>query len=105
MRNYDTTNHKPYPRVTEISIEYPESGVPRIEYVERMAVVDSDDVVRHLAVQPTRHILDLSAITEPVQVVNPSTNQPIPGQMVTSQQMVLGLLAFLRADQLRRDAQ
>lgn len=103
-RNYDTTNHKSYPRITEVNIEYGESGRPVIEYVERMAIVDGDSRVQHLAVQPTRHTLDLGSITEPVQVVHPDTGTPIPGQTVTSQQIMLGLLAFLRADQMRRDA-
>jgi hypothetical protein len=38
-----------------------------------------------------------------VQLVNPATGEYIPGQFVTKQQVMLSLLAFLRADQLRRD--
>ena len=103
-RNYDTTNSLPYPRITDISISYGTDGVPRIEYVEQMAIVDSNGQVHHIGGSASRHPLDLTAITEPVQVVHPATGQPIPGQTVTSQQVMLGLLAFLRADQLRRDA-
>ena len=103
-RNYDTTNHKSYPRITEVNIEYGESGRPVIEYVERMAIVDGDGQVRHIDSGATRHTLDLASITEPVQVVHPATGVPIPGQTVTSQQLMLSMLAFLRADQVLRDA-
>lgn len=102
-RNYDTTNSKPYPRVARVEITYSEAGTPCIEYVEQMAIVDADSKVQHLAVQPTRHALDLATIGEPVQIVHPTTGQQI-GQTVTSQQLMLGLLAFLRTDQVRRDA-
>ena len=104
MRNYDTTNHKPYFRVARVEISYSEAGVPGIEYIEQVAIVDGDNRVQHLSAQPSRHVLSLGQITEPVQIVHPATGQPIPGQTVTSQQLMLGLLAFLRADQVRRDA-
>lgn len=103
QRNYDTTGHKPYPRITEVKITYSESGVPDIEYVEQMAVVDGNHNVQHIGSGATRHVLDMASITEPVQIVHPETGLPIPGQSVTSQQSMLGLLAFLRADQVRRD--
>lgn len=99
-RNYDTTTHKPYPRITEVNIEYAESGRPAIEYVERMAIVDGDGKVRHIDSGAKRHTLDLAAVTKLVQVVYLVTGELIPGQTVTSQQLMLGLLAFLRADQL-----
>lgn len=104
-RNYDTTGHKPYPRITKIDITYSEAGIPAIEYVEQTAVVDGNGSVQHIGAGATRHTLDLASVTEPVQIVHPATGLPIPGQTVTSQQLMLGLLAFLRADQVRRDAQ
>jgi hypothetical protein len=103
MRNYDTTTGTPYPRVPKIEIEYSESGVPRVEYMECMAILDSDGIVRHLDGPLTRNVLDLAGISEPVQVVNPTTGEPILGQTATVQQIMLALLAFLRADQKRRD--
>lgn len=103
MRNYDTTNHRPYPRVTAISIQYSAAGVPLIEYIEQMAVVDGTGTVQHIDVPSSRHILDLAAITEPVQMVYPATGKAIPGKSVTSEDLQLGILAFLRADQKRRD--
>lgn len=103
-RNYDTTTQNPYPRITEVTISYPQSGDPTVEYVERMAIVDGSKNVQHLDNGSTINVLDLAAINEPVQIVNPATGQPILGMAVTRQQVMLGLLAFLRADQLRRDA-
>ncbi len=104
-RNYDTTTHKPYPRVTRVEIDYSQQGLPTLQYVERMAVVDGENHVQHIDAGATRHTLDLASITEPVKLVHPSTGAEIAGQTVTSQSLMLGLLAFLRADQMRRDAQ
>lgn len=103
MRNYDTTNGLPYPRVSRIEIDYAEDGTPRVEYVERMAIVDTGGSVRHIDSGVSRHRLDLAAISEPVQMVNPATGEEIPGQTTTVQQTMLALLAFLRADQNLRD--
>jgi hypothetical protein len=103
-RNYDTTNSRPYPRVTKIEILYPSNGVPQITYVEQMAIVDGDGAVQHLSQGATAHVLDLSLIPQPVQVVHPDTDAQIPGLTVTVDDAELHLLAFLRADQKRRDA-
>lgn len=102
-RNYDTTASKPYPRVTAISIRYPTNGVPLIDYVEQMAIVDGDGMVQHLEGGSTSHSLDLSQITQPVQAVDPATGADIPGLTFTSNTVMLGLLAFLRTDQKRRE--
>ena len=104
-RNYDTTDHKPYPRVPRLTISYSPSGVPSIEYIEAIAVVDGNNQVQQLDGNTSSHVMDLASITEPVQIVHPATGQAIPGQTITSQALMLGILAFLRADQLRRDAQ
>ena len=103
MRNYDTTSGLPYPRISRIEIDYAEDGTPRVEYVERMAIVDTGGSVRHIEASVTRHVLDLALISEPVQMVDPATGQAIPGQTTTVVQTMLALLAFLRADQLLRD--
>lgn len=104
MRNYDTTKGLPYPRITQINITYSENGKPTIEYTERTAIVDASGSVQHIDSGATRHVLNLDAITEPVQIVNPATGEAIPGMTTTGRQVMLSLLAFLRADQKRRDA-
>ena len=107
MRNYDTTTHKPYPRVTRIVIEYPESGIPVVTYDEHTAIVDGDNRVQMLAATGQQHVLliDPAKFAEPIQIVHPSTGADIPGQSITLQQIMLGVTAVVRADQLRRDAE
>ncbi len=102
-RNYDTTTKKPYPRVTQITIKYPTNGVPQVDYLEQMAIVDGDGMVRHLEGGATSHTLALSLITQPVVEREPATGAEAPGVTHTSDSVMRGLLAFLRADQLRRD--
>lgn len=103
-RNYDTTSHKPYPRVTLIEIKYDRAGVPSAEYIEQLAVVDGNGEIQHIDESASRYALEFGLITEPVQLVSPVTGEAIPGKFTTTQDLMLGLLAFLRADQLRRDA-
>ncbi len=103
-RNYNTTTKTPYPRVVSINIHYPANGIPEVSYVEQMAIVDASGAVHHLADCATTHPLDLLAILQPVRAVDPSTGADIPGMTFTSDAVMVGLLAFLRADQKRRDA-
>ena len=102
-RNYDTTTKKPYPRVTQINIKYTAAGVPLIDYLEQMAIVDGDNMVRHLEGGATSHTLDLTQLTQPVIERDPATGAEVPGVTHTADSVMRGLLAFLRADQLRRD--
>lgn len=102
-RNYDTTNKRPYPRVTTVILRYPTTGVPMIEYVEQQAIVDADNVVRHLEGGVSSQTLDLTQITQPVQAVNPTTGADIPGLTYTADQVMLGILAFIRANQKKLD--
>jgi hypothetical protein len=104
-RNYDTTGHKLFPRVPEIRIFYPPDGTPRVKYLECTALVDGDGKVRHTDAGASEHIIDLEKITEPVQCVRPDTGEPIQGMAVTRGQLMLSLLAFIRADQKRRDSE
>lgn len=102
-RNYDTTNHKPYPRVSRLEIDYATDGTPNVQYVEQMAIVDGAGKVRHIEGTASRHVLDPSILAAPAQVVDPDTGVPIEGETVTTNQLMLGLLAYLRADQVQRD--
>jgi hypothetical protein len=104
-RNYDTTQHKIYPRVPSVTMQYAESGIPVVEYTERDAVVDGDGAVRHINGGGIQVAMQFDALPDTVQCVNPATGESIPGMMVTKQQVMLGVLAFVRADQLRRDAE
>jgi hypothetical protein len=104
-RNYNTTLHTVYPRVSTLVIQYPENGVAKADYLERDAIVDSSGLVRHLDGGGTQVPLQFDALPDAVPCVNPATGEVIPGMTVTKQQLMLGVLAFIRADQLRRDAE
>lgn len=104
-RNYDTTTHKPYPRITRIEIDYAADGAPHVEYVEQMAVVDGDGKVRHIDNTLSRNVLNPMLLNDPAQIVDPNTGIAIAGQMVTQQDLMLGLLAFLRADQIQKETE
>ena len=91
--------------MTQINLKYPANGVPQIDYTEQQAIVDTDGNVQHLATGSFNHSIDLTQITQPVQAVDPATGADIPGVSFTSNTVMLGLLAFLRADQKRRDGE
>jgi hypothetical protein len=101
-RNYDTSNGLPYPRVTRIVIDYPESGVPTVDYIERTAIVDSAGTVRMLDGGGQLLRMQLPGPTETVGWVSPATGAPIPGS-TTVQELLMGVTAMVRRDQLRRD--
>lgn len=103
QRNYDTTNGLPYPRVTRIVIDYPESGIPVVEYTERTAIVDSSGTIRRLDDAGQRIVLEVPPPLEPIQVVNPATGADIPGMTTTVQDTMLNVTAIIRRDQKRRD--
>ena len=104
-RNYDARDSQVFVRVPQVEIRYDKNNVPDITYVELFAIVDADNKLQHLDGVGVQVKLDISKITEPVQCVHPVTSEPIPGMTVTKEQLVLGLLAFIRADQQRRDAE
>lgn len=105
MTNYNTTLGLPYTRVSEVSIKDYGNGVLTLEYFEKTAILDAGGVVHHLTDPTEKNVLDISKITEPVQAVNPATGEDITGMTFTYDQVFLGILAFIRQDQKRRDAE
>lgn len=103
MKNYDTTSGLPYTRVSEVAIRDYGNGNISIEYSEKEALLDASGKVHHLVENTDKFVLDLEKITEPVQAVNPATGADIAGLTFTKNQVFLGILAFIRADQKRRD--
>lgn len=103
MTNYDTTNGLPYTRISEISIRDYGNQNLALEYYEKTAMKDSQNKVHHLTDNPEKVVLDLSKIVEPVQAVDPTTGADIPGLTFTYNQIFLGILAFIRQDQKRRE--
>lgn len=103
-RNYDTTLGLPYPRVVEIVIKYPESGIPTVEYQERTAIVDAGGSVRLLDGRPEVRLLPLPAPTQPVGYVDPATGAQIPGS-TTMQELLKGVTSVIRRGQLVLDGE
>ena len=104
MSNYNTTNGLPYTRIPEISIKDFGNGNLQLEYYEKLALLDANGTVHHLLNDINKFTLDLSKIQEPVQAVDPVTGDDIPGLSFTQNQIFLGIIAFIRQDQKRREA-
>ncbi|MGL6014372.1 MAG: hypothetical protein ACRC0J_23125 [Shewanella oncorhynchi] len=102
MKKFDTTNHTPYARVTRVEIDYSQDGKPHVEYIERKAVVDGNGNVQHIGAEMVRHDIDFSLLPDVFQVVDPATCEKLDGQTVTVHDVMLGMLAILRADQVLR---
>lgn len=103
-RNYDTTQGLPYPRVTRIVIDYPESGQPTVDYVERAAIVASSGAVCMLDGSGQSYRMQIPTPDKPVQLVSPATGQPIGGTTSVAQ-LLLAMTAMIRRDQLLRDGE
>jgi hypothetical protein len=102
MVNYNTTLGLPYIRISEISIKDYGNGNMDLVYYENEAIRDTNGIVYHLTDKIQKFALDLSNFAEPVQAVDPATGSDISGMTFTSNQVLLGILAFIRADQKRR---
>ena len=105
-RNYDTTQHKVFPRVTNIIIQYPESGVPVVTYDEVQAIVDGDGKVQHLVAAPSRYTLQINppSFNDRIGHVNPPTGDSLPGD-TSLRDLMMDITAVIRNDQKRRDAE
>lgn len=104
-RNYDTTNQKPFPRTSQLSITYPTTGMPVLTYIERDAIVDAAKQVHFLATgeRQCNVDIDLAKRDEQIPLVNPATGEIIPNQYTSVRHMIMCLTAIIRADQMRRD--
>jgi hypothetical protein len=102
--NYDTRDHKVYKRIERIEIQYPASGLPTVIYTERSAAV-LDGQVRFLDSEATPFNLEINSheFDGRIQLVNPSTGEPIEGQTTSIQELLMGITAIIRTDQIRRD--
>jgi hypothetical protein len=105
MPNYDASQvGEPYVRVPHIHIDYPEPLTATVRINEVEAVKLADGSVRTLA-----QLGDMAFTIRPqdmatsLQLVHPDTGVPIPGATMTYQQIMLGLLAAIRAKQIERD--
>jgi hypothetical protein len=105
--NYDTTVGKPFPRVTDIKINYPIApAMPTLTYNESTCLYDSDGKLHILSSAENTYsiLLDLSKARDPIQLVSPSTGVAIEGASTTYTQLMMSLLAIIRHDQMTRDS-
>jgi hypothetical protein len=104
-RNYDSSAvGVPYVRVPLIEIKYPEPHTAHVRVLEVEAVKLADGSIRELRQlgQIEWHIGpgDMGKVA---QIPHPDTGAPT-GATTTNQQLMLGLLAAIRAQQLLLDA-
>lgn len=106
MPNYDSSAvGVPYTRVRDIRISYPAPNTAQIVCTEEIAVKLADGSVRSLADAGylTFQVAPQDMLTQ-VGLVDPTTGQPLPGSpQVTYQQVMLGILAAVREQQIERD--
>ena len=106
MSNYDSSAvGVPYTRVRDIRISYPAPNTARVVCTEETAVKMADGSVRSLADAGylTFQVAPQDMLTQ-VALVDPTTGQPLPGDpQVSYQQVMLGILAAVRAQQIERD--
>jgi hypothetical protein len=104
-RNYDTTVvGVPYVRIDIIGIEYAGPAQGAVDMNEVLAVKLADGSITKLQ-EFGGLTADISpaVFAEVFPIISPDTGQPIPGQQMTGQQIMLGILAFCRKRQMQRD--
>jgi hypothetical protein len=104
--NYDTRNNQIFPRIERIEIQYPASGIPSITYTERRAVVlDGKTQFLDGAAHPYPLHIEPPKFSDRIPLVNPATGELIEGQTTSLKEVLMGITAVLRNDQVRRDAE
>ena len=105
MRNYDTTNGLPFPRVSSVHFTYPTEGNPLMTYNERNAIIDASGQVHFIdgGERQCTFEVDFSKALDPIHLIDPKTGTVIAGATTTIQELLLGLTALIRGDQAERD--
>ena len=105
MNNYDGSQvGVPYVRVHQITIYYPDGNqTPAFAAEQSMAIKLADGTIRNLDPMPDLSApLDFTRGDDPVALVNPSDGSDL-GASTTLNQVFLGVLAVLRAEQIKAD--
>lgn len=104
--NYNSTQPGAvYRRINRITIEYPTPLTASVRANETEAVVEIGGGVAHK--RDTRSLaVDVAPadFSRVMQLVDPTTGADLPGATMTVQALMLGMLAFLRAEQRRLDS-
>ncbi len=102
MANYDSSQvGVPYIRCNNIHVDYPDNGVPTIKVEQALAVKLADGSITEIAqMQSISFTLDMIGhATSPIPIVNPTTGGNL-GMNTNLQQVMLGILAVIRQQQL-----
>jgi len=102
MRNYDSSQvGVPYIRVPAIQINYPQPLHAAIRFQEVEAVILADGSPRQLNELGERSFtVSPSQMSDVIQLVDPTTGVDLPGQTMTVMQLMLGMLAVIRREQV-----
>lgn len=106
MRNYDTTLGLPYIRVDALNIDYGSDHIT-VSLIEGESVV-LGGAVRRLDTDPTHYQFRLplnpDTLLERHPLRNYNTGEPLPEGTVSLGEVMMGMLAIIRSQQLKRDA-
>lgn len=102
MKNYDSSAvGVPYIRVPSIQISYPQPLHATIRFQEVEAVILADGSTRQLNEMGERSFnVTPGQMADVIQLVDPTTGLDIPGHTMTVMQLMLGMLAVIRREQL-----
>lgn len=107
-RNYNSVAiGDSYVRAPLVEIRYPGPMTAHVRIIEAEAVKMKDGTVRELVAQlgQLEWTVGPADMGQVLQLVDPDTGADIPGATMTNQQLMLGLLAAIRARQKLADAQ
>ena len=97
--NYDSTNIGiPYVRANNVTVQYPDSGIPFVTISQEKAVKLADGTIAQLGDAGSISFSVNLADQTPIPLINPTTGLPLGANTVAGQVM-LGILAIIRVQQ------
>jgi hypothetical protein len=102
-RNYTVALGKPFVRVSQLIIDYPAPSTAHVRMSEELAILtDTGTIEKIRDLGDTRFVIGPGDMATSLTLVHPATAQPL-GPTMTYEQLMLGLLAAVRKNQLERD--
>lgn len=100
--NYDaSTVGVPYVRVPTIQIRYPKPLHGYVTFQEVEAVLLADGTIRQIGDLGEKSFeIKPEDMADVLQLVDPNTGSNIPGATMTVQNLMLGILAIIRREQI-----
>lgn len=102
-RNYTVALGKPFVRASQLILDYVAPNTANVRVSEELAVLTDTGTIEHIRdLGDTRFTINPSDMPTALPLVHPATGQPL-GPSMTYEQLMLGLLAAVRKNQLERD--